>query len=79
MDNTHQDYKNFLEEQLQWCKERDSILEQIDEKLREMKQIAEYALEYELTSIEIDELNDQLNKLKREVHSLEKQLHSVIY
>ena len=79
MDKTHQDYKTFLEEQLQWCKERDRILEQINEKLHEMKRIAEYTLEYELTSVEIDELNDQLNKLKHEIHSLEKQLHSVIH
>ena len=79
MDKTHQDYKTFLEEQLQWCKERDRILEQINEKLHEMKRIAEYALECELTSVEMDELNDQLNKLKHEVHSLEQQLQSVIH
>ena len=45
-------------------------------KLHEMKKIAQYALNHELTAIEIDQLNGQLNELKREVHCLEKQLHS---
>jgi len=79
MDKSYQEYEKFLEEQLQWCKERDRILEQINKKLHEMKRITEYALEYELTSVEINELNDQLNKLKHEVHNLEKQLHSVVH
>ncbi|OCA89028.1 hypothetical protein [Pseudobacillus wudalianchiensis] len=79
MNESPKEYKTFLEEQLQWCRERDRILEQINEKLHEMKRIVEYTLEYEPTSIEIDELNDQLNKLKHVVHSLEKQLQSVIH
>jgi hypothetical protein len=79
MDKDDQDHKKFLEEQLEWCKEQDRILEEIDVKLHEMKEIAEYALEHGLTSAEIDQLNDQLNELKREVHSLEKQLHSVVH
>ena len=79
MDKDEQEHKKFLEEQLEWCKEQDRILEEIDVKLHEMKKIAEYALEHELTSVEIDKLNSQLNELKREVHSLEKQLHSVVH
>ena len=71
--------KSFCEEQLEWCKEQGRILEEIDVKLHEMKKIAEYALEYELTLVEIDQLNGQLNELKREVHFLEKQLHSVVH
>ena len=79
MDKEQQDHKKFLEEQLEWCKEQDRILEEIDMKLHEMKKIAEYALEHELTSVEIDQLNGQLNELKNEVHFLEKQLHSVVH
>ncbi|MGY0692492.1 hypothetical protein ACW2QC_06820 [Virgibacillus sp. FSP13] len=79
MDKDKQNHKNFLEEQLQWCKQQDRILEAIEIRLHEMKRIAEYSLQYELTSIEIEVLNDQLNKLKQEVHSLEKQLHPVVH
>ena len=79
MNKDEQEHKKFLEEQLEWCKEQDRILEEIEVKLHEMKQIAEYALEHELTSLEIDQLNSQLNELKSEVHSLEEQLHSVVH
>jgi hypothetical protein len=76
MDKEEQEYKQFLEQQLEWCKKQDRILEEVEMKLHEMKKIAQYALNHELTAIEIDQLNGQLNELKREVHCLEKQLHS---
>lgn len=79
MDQTQQDKKEFLVQQLQWCEEQNCILEEMDVKLHKMKRIAEYSLENELTSVEIDKLNDQLNELKSEVHYLEKQLHSVVH
>lgn len=79
MDKDQQELKKFLEQQLQWCKEQDRILEEIDSKLLEMKRIAEYAFVNELNSKEVDELNGQLNELKNEVHSLEKQLQSVVH
>lgn len=47
-------------------------------KLHDMKRIAVFALEHELTSVESYELNNQLDKLRREVYFLEKQLHSVV-
>jgi predicted nucleic acid-binding Zn-ribbon protein len=76
MDKEEQEYKQFLEQQLEWCKKQDRILEEVEMKLHEMKKIAQYALNHEFTAIEIDQLNGQLNELKREVHCLEKQLHS---
>ena len=79
MDKDQQKHKKFLEEQLEWCKEQDRILEEIDVKLHEMKEIAEYALEQEMTSEEIHQLNRQLNELKREVHALEQQLHTMVH
>ena len=48
MDKDEQEHKKFLEELLEWCKEQDRILEEIDMKLHEMKEIAEYALEHDL-------------------------------
>jgi len=70
-------YKEGYEEQFHWCRERDSILEKMEVKLYEMKHIAEYAYIHgqELTLIEINRLNDQLNELKSEVSSLENQLY----
>jgi polyhydroxyalkanoate synthesis regulator phasin len=79
MDKDEQEQKKFLEEQVEWCKKQDGILEEIEEKLYEMKELAKYARDHELTSLEIDKLNGQLNVLKREVHFLEKQLQSVIH
>ncbi|RID84792.1 hypothetical protein D1953_13100 [Peribacillus asahii] len=79
MDKDEQAHKEFLEEQLQWCKEQDCVLAEIEIKLHEMKKIAQYALNHELTAIEIEQFNAQLNELKVEVHFLEKQLHSVVH
>ena len=79
MDIDEQNHQKFLEELIEWCKEQDRILLAIDRKLHEMKEIAEYALEHELTAIEIDQLNSQLSELKREVDSLEKQLEPLVH
>ncbi|MCI2252999.1 hypothetical protein L2D08_01325 [Domibacillus sp. PGB-M46] len=79
MAKNHQDYKKFLEEQIEWCQEQDLILEEIESKLLEMKEIAEYALKRELTPSEAGKLNGQLNDLKSKIHSLEKKLHSDVH
>ncbi|MGE8080541.1 hypothetical protein [Peribacillus loiseleuriae] len=78
MDKNLQDQKRFLEQQLQWSKEQTRILDEINVKLYEMKEIAEYVLEHELTPEEIEKLNAQMKDLKDVVHYLEKQLHSVV-
>lgn len=74
-----QNLREFLERQLQWSKEQILILDAIDVKLHEMKEIVEYVLEYDFTPDDTEELNGQLNELQREVHSLQKQLHSVVH
>ncbi|MEC1770233.1 hypothetical protein [Schinkia azotoformans] len=79
MNKDEQERKKFLEDQLQWCKEQDTILEEIEFKLYKMREIAEYALKHDLSKIEKDQLNHQLNKLKKEVHSLEKMLQTVFH
>ncbi|WP_079524729.1 hypothetical protein [Solibacillus isronensis] len=79
MEKDEQEHKQFLEQQLEWCKEQDRILEEIEIKLHEMKKIAQFALDHELAPLEIDQLNAQMNELKSEVHFLEKQLHSIVH
>lgn len=79
MDKDQQEYKKFLEEQLQWSIIRAHLLEEIDDKLHEMKAIAEYAMENELNQIEVKKLNGQLNLLKNEVAALEQQLNSAVH
>lgn len=79
MDENEQEHKKFLEQQLEWCREQDRILEEIETKLHEMKKLAQYAFDYELTPLEIDQLNGQMKELESEVHSLEKQLNSVVH
>ena len=79
MNKDERDCKRFLEDQLQWCKEQDCILEEIESKLSEMKKIAEYALNHELSSLDINELNSQLGNLKNQVKILEKRLQSIIH
>lgn len=77
-DKDIEEHKKFLEEQIEWYKEQDRILEEIEVKLYEMKEIAEYALEYELSSDKKDDLNYQLNELKNEVHLLQTKLYAGI-
>lgn len=77
MNKEEQEHQKFLEELLEWCKVRDRILEEMESKLYKMKEIAEYSMEYELTSLEIEQLNNKLNDFKIEVDSLDKQLHRV--
>ncbi|MCQ6277154.1 hypothetical protein JMM81_19965 [Bacillus sp. V3B] len=79
MDKDQQDVKKFLEEQLEWSKDQARILDKMNVKLLEMKRIAQYVVDHELSAIEMKSLNSQLNDLKNEFHVLEKQLHSVVH
>ena len=55
----------FLEAQLDWVKQRDALLEQIDNKLYEMKNIAEQISDIDsLTENEIHQLNARFLHLK---------------
>ncbi|MEH7440677.1 hypothetical protein V7182_24830 [Neobacillus drentensis] len=79
MNKDEQEYCQFLEQQLEWCKKQNRILEEIEMKLHDLKKVAQYALNHELTAQEIEQMNSQINDLKKEVHFLEKQLHSVVH
>ena len=63
--------KEFLEEQLDWTKGQIDILDQMDMKLREMKKIAEYAAENNLSMGEREKLSSHLEEIKNEYRFLE--------
>ncbi|MFJ7726532.1 hypothetical protein ACIQXV_10230 [Neobacillus sp. NPDC097160] len=79
MDKNQQEQKRFFEQQLQWTLERARILDEINVKLHEMKEIVKYVLIHELSSSEIEELNSQMDNLKNVIQCLEKQLYTVIH
>lgn len=65
--------KEILERQLRWTKEQIRILDEMDGKLQEMKKIAEYAAENDLSIEEVEKLNSQLKELQTEYSFLEAQ------
>jgi len=79
MDDAQQEQKYHLEQQLQWTVEQVRILDEIDIKLHEMKRIAEYVLAHNLSAIEIERLNGELDTLKNEFSSLERQLYPILH
>lgn len=74
MDKEQQELKKFLQQQLEWSKHRSKILAEINDKLHEMKGIAEYSLTHSLSSTEIKMLNSQLKELQNEILLLEDEL-----
>lgn len=59
-------YKEFLESQLQWSKNQTAILDEMESKLGEMKEIAEQATKNDLSGSVREQLNCQLERLKYE-------------
>ncbi|MBG9657785.1 hypothetical protein [Cytobacillus firmus] len=74
MDKDKQERLRFLEYQLLWSMEIALVLDEIEARLQEMKRIAEYALDVELSYSEGEVLNLRLIELKEDVIFLEKKL-----
>ncbi|MEK4384847.1 hypothetical protein MKZ25_03490 [Solibacillus sp. FSL W7-1464] len=72
----NEEERAFLEAQLQWIKQRDAVLAQIEKKLYEMKHIAEQVAADETALLESQKhrLNERFLQLKDEVAELENQL-----
>ena len=66
----------FLEAQLQWVKQRDTLFAQIEKKLYEMKHIAEHVALDDTSMLENQKhkLNERFLQLKNEVAELENEL-----
>lgn len=74
MDKNLEEYKEFLEKERKRNKDHIRILDEIDIKLHEMKEIAQYALNNKLKKEDISRMNSQLLTLKGEITDLEKGL-----
>ncbi|WP_096437033.1 hypothetical protein [Alteribacter populi] len=66
--------KQFLTDQLEWVMKQDDIYGQIEQKLHEMKAIAEYCAVPEVSDLERQELQLEIGKLKEEIFALEQEL-----
>lgn len=66
-----EELKKELEQELQWVRYRQKMLDIIDEKLLQMKQLAEQAKQGKLTYGELELLNDRLNDLAEQVRALD--------
>lgn len=67
----------FLQQQLQWHQQQDAILALIEQKLLELKQIAEYRKNTDVPYIQLQFLISKTEELKSEVFQLEQQLAQI--
>lgn len=65
--------KDLLEEKLKWVKYRLEILDKIENKLKEMKTLAQYAKNNNLNSTQIKEINSKINILNEEILKLDEE------
>ncbi|PID05012.1 MULTISPECIES: hypothetical protein [unclassified Sporosarcina] len=61
----------WLKEQLEQVKQHDRVLEEIEKRLYEMKEIAEYASKYRLSGEEKREFEKQIEEQKIVIESLQ--------
>lgn len=66
-----EELKQELEQELQWVRYRQKMLDLIEDKLLQMKQIAEQAKEGNLSPAELEVLNDRLNNLVAQVRAID--------
>lgn len=69
--NEREELKRELERELQWVQYRQNMLYIIEEKLLEMKQLAEQARDGSLTERELELVNDRIKNLAEQVQALD--------
>ncbi|ERN52139.1 hypothetical protein [Alkalihalophilus marmarensis] len=62
----------FLQQQLEWSREQAQLLEAIERKLIEMRELAEASLDSGLSQLEWESLNEQFQQLRNEVIELQR-------
>ena len=66
-----EELKQELQQELQWVQYRKKMLDIIEEKLLQMRQLAEQAKEGNLNAAELEVLNDRLNNLAEQVRAFD--------
>lgn len=66
-----EELKQELEQKLQWVQYRQKMLSIMEEKLLQMRQLAEQAKQDNLTASQLQELNARLNSLATQVRALD--------
>lgn len=72
-----QEQLEFLQEKSKWIKQRMLVLDELDIKLQEMREIALYAKNSQLSHAERERLNQEIQELNSEVEFLQQQLEHI--
>lgn len=64
--------ENYLNQKLKWVKDRLEILDQIEDKLIEMRHLAEDAKDNKQSAKQIKVINTKLRKLQQEVNEIDR-------
>ena len=67
------DNADYIKEKLEWVKYRLAMLDIIEGKLKQMRDLAEYARDNLLSELEKAEMNTRLNRLGKDVTELDDQ------
>lgn len=65
--------EDYMNEKLEWVKYRIEMLDLIEVKLIKMKQLAEFARDFKLSSQQIELINTKILKFQQEVIALDEQ------
>jgi polyhydroxyalkanoate synthesis regulator phasin len=63
--------EDYLKQKLEWVEQRMEALDEIETRLREMRELAEYARDNDIDSAEAQELNERLQAMQQEVTELD--------
>lgn len=69
--NEKEELKQELEQELQWVNYRQRILDRIEEKLLQIKQMLEFARQSNLSEQERQQINFKINRLIEQVKALD--------
>ena len=72
-----EELKQELEQKLQWVKYRQMMLDIIEAKLLEMREIAYQAKEENFSAVEIEALNAKINNLAAQVNALDEESRNI--
>lgn len=62
---------DYLKQKLEWVEQRMETLDEIEARLREMRELAAYARDNNLGSAKAEEINDKLRAMQEEITELD--------